>query len=171
MSSVPDSGMPTSGASSVDTSQVGVPQAAVPTPGVQRAPESMKDESIGTLLSGLTSDVSTLMRQEVALAKAELTIKAKEAGKGAGMLAGAAVFALAMLGALTALLIIVLDNAMPSWAAALIVTVLWALVAGILAQVGRNRLKQAGPLVPEQAIDSTKEDVQWAKTQLQSEKK
>jgi type IV secretory pathway TrbD component len=126
---------------------------------------------MGQLFSELTSDVSTLFRQEVALAKAEISVKAKEAGKGAGLLGGASVTGLITLGSLTAFLIALLSEWMDVWLAALIVTIVWAIVTAVLAQVGRTRLKEAAPPVPQQAIDSTKEDVQWAKTQLKSEKR
>lgn len=121
------------------------------------------DESFGQLLKELAEDTSTLVKQEIMLAKVELTETAKIAGKGAGMLAGAAVFALATLGALTAFLIIVLDIVMDLWVAALIVTILWAIVALVLAQAGRSQLKKATPLIPEQTVETVKEDVQWAK--------
>jgi len=100
-----------------------------------------------------------------------VAIKAKEAGKGAGLLGGSGVTGLVTLGSLTAFLIALLSEWMPVWAAALIITVVWAIVTAVLAQSGRSRLKQATPPVPQQAIDSTKEDVQWAKTQLKSEKR
>jgi len=142
-----------------------------PEPGIQRASEETRNESMGQLFSELTNDVTTLFRQEVTLAKAELSIKAKEAGKGAGLLGGAGATGLVTLGSLTAFLIALLSEWMPVWVAALIITVVWAIVTAVLAQVGRARLKEATPPVPQQAIDSTKEDVQWAKTQLKSEKR
>lgn len=144
---------------------------STPEPGAQRAPEHVREESVGQLLGELSSDLSTLVRQEIALAKAEVTGKAKEAGVGAGLLGGAGVIGLAALGALTAFLILLLALWMAAWLAALIVTIVWAVVAGILALAGRQRLQRATPPTPEQAIDSTKEDVQWAKTQLRSEKR
>ena len=107
------------------------------------------------------------IRQEIKLAQAEVTQKGKVAGKGAGLLAGAAVFGLAMLGALTATLIAALDEAMPTWLAALIVTVLWAIVAAVLAKSGQNALKRATPPAP-QTVETVKEDIQWAKTQTGS---
>lgn len=121
------------------------------------------DESFGELIKDLATDTSTLVKQEIALARAEMGIKARQAGRGAGLLAGAAVFALAFLGALTAFLIIVLDLVMELWVAALIVTVLWAVVALVLALVGRGELQKAAPIAPEQTIESVKEDVEWAK--------
>lgn len=127
-----------------------------------------RQESIGRLFGELTSDLSTLVRQEIDLARVELTAKAKDAGKGAGMMAGAAVVGLAVLGALTTTLIAALALAMPVWLAALIVTVVWAVVAVVLVQLGRKRLKDAMPPKPEQTIETVKEDVQWAKTQMPS---
>ncbi len=86
----------------------------------------------------------------------------------AALLGAAAAIGLAALGALTAFLIIVLDLGMPTWAAALIVTVLMAVVAGALAMAGRNALRRAAPAVPEQTVETLKEDVEWAKTQMPS---
>ncbi len=85
------------------------------------------------------------------------------------MLAGAGVIGLAMLGAFTICLIALLSLAMEVWVAALIVTVVWAIVAAVLVQMGRKQLKEAGPPKPEQTIETIKEDVQWAKTQMQSD--
>ena len=95
--------------------------------------EDPRDRGLGELVKDLASQTSTLVRQEIKLAQAEVTQKGKLAGKGAGMLAGAAVAALLGLGALTALLIIVLDSFLPLWLAALIVTLLWLAVAAVLA--------------------------------------
>jgi uncharacterized membrane protein YqjE len=91
----------------------------------------------------------------------------KIAGKGAGMLAGAAVVALLGLGALTAFLIIVLDSFLPLWAAALIVTVLWLAIAAVLGLAGKNAIQKATPPAP-QTVETVKEDIQWAKTQTGS---
>jgi uncharacterized membrane protein YqjE len=127
-----------------------------------------RDESFAELVKDLSRDVSTLVRQEIELAKAEVTEKGKRAGAGAGLLAGAAVVALAVVGGLMATIILVLDLAMPAWLAALITTLLFAAVAGALAMVGRQRLREAGPPVPERAKESVKEDVRWAKTRATS---
>jgi uncharacterized membrane protein YqjE len=152
------------GASGASFAQdVGVPERARPT--------TARDESFGQLLSDLSADTSKLVRQEVALAQAELTQKAKAAGKGAGMFAGAAVMALAMLGALTAFLIVLIDLVAPLWAAALAITVLWALVAAVLALAGRTEIKRATPVKPEQTVETVKEDVSWAKNQAKSARK
>ena len=122
-----------------------------------------REHGIGELVKDLASQTSTLVRQEIQLAQAEVTEKGKLAGKGAGMLAGAAVTGLLALGALTAALIALLDKAMATWVAALIVTVVWAAVAGVLALQGKSKIQQATPPAP-QTVETVKEDVQWAKT-------
>jgi uncharacterized membrane protein YqjE len=127
-----------------------------------------RDRPIGELVKDLAGQTSTLVRQELQLAQAELTNKGKLAGRGAGMLAGAAVAALLMLGALTATLIVVLDSFLPLWLAALIVTLLWGIVGAVLAARGRKELQRATPPVPEQTVETVKEDIQWAKTQTGS---
>ena len=131
----------------------------------------LRERPIGELLKQLSEETTTLVRKELDLAKAEMTEKAKEAGKGAGMFGAAGILGFLALGALTAFFIMLLDGAVPNWAAALIVTAVYAAIAGVLALQGRNKFKEATPPVPEQAVESVKEDVQWAKTQTQSARK
>jgi uncharacterized membrane protein YqjE len=131
----------------------------------------LRDRPIGDLLKRLSEETTTLVRQELELAKAEVAEKGKKAGTGAGMFGGAGVAAFLGLGAITAALIAALDAAMPLWLAALIVGLLWLAVAGVLALQGRNKVQEATPPVPEQATESVKEDVQWAKTRVQSARK
>ena len=121
-----------------------------------------RERPIGELVKDLSSQTSTLVRQELKLAQAEVTEKGKVAGKGAGMLAGAAVAGLLALGALSAALITLLDDAMATWLAALIVMALWAVVALVLAKSGQKALQRATPPVP-QTVETVKEDIQWAK--------
>ena len=121
--------------------------------------------------SRLAQETTTLVKQELQLAKAEMGQKARQAGPGFGMVGAAAVAALLALGSLTAFAILVLDGVMPNWLAALIVTAIWAAVAAGLYFTGKERVQEAGPLVPEQTIESIKEDVEWAKTQVGSESK
>lgn len=125
--------------------------------------EELRDQSIGDLLKQLSQETSTLVKQELALARAELEQQGRRAGLGAGMLGGAGVAGLLTLGSLTAMLIALLDTAMATWLAALIVTVVWALIAGVLALQGKNKIKDATPPAP-QTVETVKEDVQWAKT-------
>jgi uncharacterized membrane protein YqjE len=121
-----------------------------------------RERPIGELVKDLSSQTSTLVRQEIDLARAELQQKGKLAGKGAGMLGGAAVAGLLALGALTAALIALLDKAMATWVAALIVMALWAVIAAVLAKAGQNSLQHAMPPAP-QTVETVKEDIQWAK--------
>jgi Putative Actinobacterial Holin-X, holin superfamily III len=128
----------------------------------------LRERPVGELLRELSQQTTTLVRQELDLAKAEIAQKGKQAGVGAGMFGGAGVAGLLALGALTACLIALLDTAMKTWLAALIVAVLWAAIAGVLALTGRTRIKEAAPPAPEQTIETVKEDVEWAKTQARS---
>jgi uncharacterized membrane protein YqjE len=124
---------------------------------------------LGELLKDLSQQFTTLVRQEIDLAKAELDEKARTALPAIGLLAGAVIAALAGIGALTAMLILALAEAMPGWAAALIVTALWLLLAAALAFVGRNRLAEAGTPIPEKTVETVKEDVEWLKSRITSE--
>lgn len=126
-----------------------------------------RQQSVGELLKQLSNETSTLVRQEMQLARAELSEHGKRAGKGAGLLGAGGVMGLATLGALTALLILALDTAMDAWLAALIVTVVYAAITGVLALQGKNRIQDATPPAP-QTVETVKEDVQWAKTRRQS---
>ena len=126
-----------------------------------------RERPLGELVKDLAGQTSTLVQQEIQLAQAELTAKGKLAGRGAGMLAGAAIAGLLALIALTAGLIAALDTGLPLWLAALIVMLLWGVVAAVLATRGRKELQQATPPVP-QTVETVKEDIQWAKTQTGS---
>ena len=129
------------------------------------------DQSIPELLKQLSEETQTLVRQELALAKAEMTEKGKKAGLGAGMLGGAGLFGLFAFAALTAAFIGAVDLATPFWLAALIVAAVYGAIAGVLALRGRTEVQQAGKPVPEQTVESVKEDVQWAKTHARSSKR
>lgn len=128
----------------------------------------LREQPIGDLLRQLSEQTTTLVRKELELAKAEVSEKGKKAGTGAGMFGGAGVSALLGLGCITAFAITLLDNAVSTPLAALIVGVVWFAIAGVLALQGRNKVQAATPPVPEQATESMKEDVQWAKTRAQS---
>jgi MFS family permease len=126
------------------------------------------DVPMAELVKQLSDHTSRLARQEVELAKAELAVKGKRAGIGAGMFGGAGAVGFYALGALTAAAILGLATAMSAWLAALIVAAVLGVVAGVLALQGRAKVRQATPPVPEQATESVKEDVQWAKTSAQA---
>ena len=128
----------------------------------------LRERSTPELLRELSDQVTTLVKQEIDLAKAEVTEKGKQAGIGAGMFGGAGLLGLLALGALTACVIAALATAIDFWLAALVVAVVYAAVAGLLALQGRNKVQAATPPIPEQAKESVKEDVQWAKTRAQS---
>lgn len=129
-------------------------------------PGDLREQGMGELFKHLSDDLSTLVRQELKLAQAEMTDKGKKAGIGAGMLGGAGLVAVLALATLTTFFIALLATAMVVWLAALIVTVVYAAAAGALALVGKNRVSEATPPVPEQTVETVKEDVQWAKTRL-----
>jgi hypothetical protein len=122
------------------------------------------EASLGELVKQLSEQSSRLARQEVELAKAELAVKGKRAGIGAGMFGGAGAFGFYGFGALTAAAILALATAVDGWLAALIVAVVYGAIAGILALQGKHKVEQATPPIPEEAAESVKEDVQWAKS-------
>ncbi|HEV2723323.1 MAG TPA: phage holin family protein [Thermoleophilaceae bacterium] len=126
------------------------------------------DRSTADLLKRLSDQTVTLVRQELELAKAEVTEKGKQAGLGAGILGGAGLFGLLALGALTACLVMALDTGMEAWLAALIVAAVYGAIAAVLALTGKNKVREAAPAVPEETLETVKEDVEWAKTQKQS---
>lgn len=124
------------------------------------------EESVADLVRQLSDQSTRLMRAEVELAKAELAQKGKQAGIGAGMFGGAGVFALYGIGALTAAAIAALSTAMDTWLAALIVAVVLFAIAGVAALMGKKRVEQATPAAPEQAIATTKQDIQTTKARV-----
>lgn len=127
-----------------------------------------RQESVGQLLQELSRDTSHLVRQEIRLAQAEMTQKAKLAGLSAGLLGAAAVLGLAMLGAATAAMIAAIAILVPVWAAALAVTVFYGLLIGGLALVAWRELRRASPLKPEQTVETLKDDAAWARTRARS---
>lgn len=123
------------------------------------------------LLKRLANETGTLVRQEIALARAEMREKAKAGGVGAAMLGGGLVVAIMAAGALTAMLILALATAMPGWLSALIVAVLFGLLAALLVRSGMTAIKRAMPPVPEASMDRAKEDVRWVTARARSEKR
>ncbi|HEU4657505.1 MAG TPA: phage holin family protein [Capillimicrobium sp.] len=134
-------------------------------------PPELADQSIPELLKRLSQETTTLVRQELELAKAEATEKGKKAGVGAGLLGGGGLLGAFAFAALTAAIIMALDLAMAGWLAALIVAVVYGAIAGVLALRGKERLQEASPPVPEQTVETVKEDARWAKTQARSVKR
>jgi hypothetical protein len=128
-----------------------------------RSPNSRDERSVAELTKQLSEQATTLARKEVELAKAEMTLKAKRLGFGAGAFGAAGLIGVLALAAVTAAAILGLAEALDAWLAALIVAVVYAVVAGVLALVGRSRVQAGTPPVPERAIESSREDVEAAK--------
>ncbi|MBB2946676.1 putative membrane protein YqjE [Actinoplanes lutulentus] len=120
--------------------------------------------STSDLVSQAAAQISTLVRDELTLAKLELTEKGKRAGVGGGLFGGAAVLGLYGLGLLLTLAVVLLDLAWPLWLAVLVVMVVVFAAAGVAALLGRTKLKQATPPLPSDAIAGVEADVQTIKT-------
>ena len=123
-----------------------------------RAAPLEADRSIPELLQKLADETTTLVRQEVQLARSEIVRTLDRAKESAVAFAVCAVFAVGAFAALTATLIAAIAVALPVWAAALIVTVLYGVIAALGAQMGRTSLKKVGSPVPEETIRTVKED-------------
>ena len=128
----------------------------------------LRDRPLGEVAKNLTRDVSLLVRQEIELAKAEMAQKGRTAARAIGMFAGAGIVALCAAGALTAFAVLVFSIFLPEWAAALIVGAVLAAVAVALVRQGKERVADAGKPIPEQTIETVKEDVEWTKTRASS---
>jgi hypothetical protein len=132
-------------------------------PGVGAGQE---DRSVGGIVSDVTKDLSTLIRQEMELAKTEMKQEVSKAGKGAGMLGGAGFAGYLTVLFLSLFLMFVLGdwwNDEYKWAS-LVVAAIWGIVAGVLAMIGKKKLKETNPQLPE-TQRTLKEDAQWAKAQ------
>jgi hypothetical protein len=124
--------------------------------------------SIRELVDQLSNDVRGLVRAEVNVIRAELEEKMRRLAVGGGLIAAAGVLGLVVLGAATATAIIALANVLATWLAALIVTVVLAIVAGILLMIGLRIVRRAVPPAPKESVDSIKEDVSWVKARARS---
>lgn len=122
-----------------------------------------RPESTAELVREATEQMSRLVREELALARAEMTAKGKQAGAGAGLLGGGGAIALYGVGALLAAVALGLDVALPAWLAVLIVAVVLLATAGVLAMLGRTKVKQAAPPVPRETAESIKADIDEVK--------
>jgi VIT1/CCC1 family predicted Fe2+/Mn2+ transporter len=131
----------------------------------------LRERPLGEVAKELTGDVSLLIRQEIELAKAEMTQKGRTAASGLGMFGGAGVVALCAAGALTAFLVLLFSIFLPEWAAALMVGAVLAAAAYLLVRQGKERVADAGKPIPEQTIETMKEDVEWTKTRASSARK
>ena len=131
----------------------------------------LRERPIGEIAGALTRDLSLLVRQELELAKAEMAEKGKTAVPGLEMLGAAGAAALMAAGALTACAVLVLAIFLPSWLAALLVAAALAGAAFLLAKRGKEQVSNAGAPIPEQTIETVKEDLEWAKTRATSARK
>ena len=133
-----------------------------------RGEEDLRERPLPELMKQLAEGTTTLVRQEIELAKVELGEKGRIAGQAAGLLGAAAAIALLAGGALTACIILLLNLVLDAWVAALIVAVVYAIAAAVIGRRGKERLDVAKPPVPEQTVETVKEDVEWAKRQTRS---
>jgi uncharacterized membrane protein YqjE len=131
-------------------------------------PQASHDPSAADLVKQVSEQTQRLIRQELALAKLEVSEKVKHAGIGAGMFGAAGLVAILALGTLVATLVLVLATAMDAWLAALIVTVALLALAGVLALAGKGQLSRAAPAAPEQTIQSVKADVEEVRAHAHS---
>ncbi len=129
-------------------------------------PPESREQSTGELVKQLSEQVSTLVRDELKLARLEMTRKGKQAGAGFGMFGGSALVALYGLGCLIACVIIAISGAVAAWLSALIVGAALLSVAGILALMGKGRLSKATPPAPETALANVKSDVETIKERV-----
>jgi peptidoglycan/LPS O-acetylase OafA/YrhL len=125
-------------------------------------------ETTADLLRDLSQQITTLVRQELVLAKNEMVVKGRRARFGAGLLGAAGLLGVLGLATVVAAAVAGLSMVLPVWAAALIVAGVLGLMAGGAALFGKRELADAGPPVPAGAVASTKEDVEWLKSQTKS---
>lgn len=128
--------------------------------GDRTADGPQQEATVAQLVQRATDQITRLVRDELALARAELTAKGKRAGSGAAMVGGAGGVTLYATGALVAAFILILAEFMPAWVAALVVAVILFVVAGLLALSGKKHVKQTMPVKPESTLNSVRADVQ-----------
>jgi uncharacterized membrane protein YqjE len=126
----------------------------------------LQDRPTAELVQRLSDNATRLVRAEIELAKAELAAKGKRAGIGAGLLGGAALLSMFALGAVTAAIIALWALLVPLWAAALITAGIYLVVAGIAGLLGKNSMQRAVPPVPEQALETTRTDLELTKARV-----
>jgi Putative Actinobacterial Holin-X, holin superfamily III len=143
------------------TPEIPAAPTAPPVPAAGHA--DLRQRPAAELVRDLSTQASTLVHQELELARAELAAKGKQAGIGAGMLGGAGLLALYGTGAMVAAAILALSTALDGWLAAVIVGAALFVVAAVLALMGRARAKRAVPPAPQQTLASVKEDVRFTK--------
>ena len=125
------------------------------------------DASVGDLVKAMSADLSRLVRDEIQLAQTEISAKAKQAGVGVGAFGGAGVLALYGIAVLIAAAVLGLALVVPAWLAALIVGVVVLAIAGVAALIGKKKVDEAAPAVPERSVASVKQDVAEIKESIQ----
>ena len=143
---------------------------SVGSPGVNPTPPTgppPADASVGDLVKAMSADLSRLVRSEIQLAQTEISAKIKTAGIGVGAFGGAGVLALYGLGVLIAAAVLGLALVLPAWLAALIIGIVVLAIAGVAALIGKKKVEQAGPAVPERTVASVKDDVAEIKESIQ----
>jgi len=126
-------------------------------------PATGSDATLGALVHDMTQQMSTLVRDEMRLAQAEMTEKGKKAGIGIGLFSAAGLLAFFGVATVIATVILALALVMPGWLAALIVAVVLFAAAGVVALLGKNNVQRATPVKPERAIEGLKEDLATVK--------
>ena len=129
------------------------------------APPDPAEASLGQLVSSVSQQIPELVRSEIRLAQAEMAEKGKRAGIGIGMFSGAGLLGFFGFGTLLATAILALALVMDAWLAALIVTVVLFIGAAVLALMGKNKVQEATPAMPERAVVGVKEDIATVKGQ------
>jgi hypothetical protein len=127
---------------------------------------AQRERSTGELVKTLSEQVSLLVRDELKMARLEMTRKGKEAGMGAGLFGGSGLVALYGIACLLAAAIIAIAGVIPAWLSALIVGLALLVVSAVAAMIGRARLKRATPAVPQQAVEGAKADVEEVRERI-----
>ena len=125
------------------------------------------DAPLSELLRSLIADLTLIARREAELATIEMKAKMSEIGGATAVLAGAGLAGFFALGTLVAAAVLALTIVLPAWAAAVVVAVVLAVIAGVLALMGRARLRAAGPLAPKETIETVQEDIAWIRRETE----
>jgi uncharacterized membrane protein YqjE len=121
------------------------------------------EPTLGGLVHDLSQQLPDLIRSELRLAQAEVAEKGKRAGLGIGMFSAAGLLAFFALATLVATAVVALSNAVPAWAAGLIVAVVLLAAAGVAGLLGKQKVAEAAPAKPEKAIEGIREDIATVK--------
>ena len=133
-------------------------------------PPDSAEKKLGDIVGEVSAKASLLVREEIELAKAEVTETGKKAGIGVGMFGAAGIVGFLAFAALTACFVLALALAVDAWLAALIVAAVYGATAAVLAIRGKEKVKQATPPAP-QTVETVKEDIEWAKHPTKSASK